>query len=55
MTDDTGLVQHAYFTVPNYHEGYATDDNARGLIVAVYLEERGENPQMKFRSWPRAI
>ncbi len=45
MTDDTGLVQHAYFTVPNYHEGYATDDNARGLIVAVYLEERGENPQ----------
>jgi glycosyltransferase involved in cell wall biosynthesis len=45
MTDDTGLVQHAYFTVPNYHEGYATDDNARGLIVAVYLEERGEDPQ----------
>jgi glycosyltransferase involved in cell wall biosynthesis len=34
MTDDTGLVQHACFTVPNYHEGYATDDNARGLIVA---------------------
>jgi len=45
MTDDTGLVQHAYFTVPNYHEGYATDDNARGLIVAVYLEERGDDPQ----------
>jgi hypothetical protein len=42
LTDDTGLVQHANFTVPNYHEGYATDDNARGLIVAVYLEERGE-------------
>jgi glycosyltransferase involved in cell wall biosynthesis len=42
ITDDTGLVQHACFTVPNYHEGYATDDNARGLIVAVYLEERRE-------------
>jgi glycosyltransferase involved in cell wall biosynthesis len=42
LTDDTGLVQHANFTVPNYHEGYTTDDNARGLIVAVYLEERGE-------------
>ncbi len=41
LTDDTGLVQHACFTVPNYSEGYATDDNARALIVAVSLEEQG--------------
>lgn len=39
MTDDTGLFQHAIFTVPNYVEGYTLDDNARGLIVAVMLEE----------------
>ena len=43
LTDDTGLVQHACFTVPNYDEGYATDDNARALIVAVSLEEQGED------------
>ncbi len=39
MTDDTGLFQHAIFTIPNYAEGYTLDDNARGLIVAVMLEE----------------
>jgi hypothetical protein len=43
LTDDTGLVQHACFTVPDYNEGYATDDNARALILAVSLEEQGED------------
>jgi len=42
LTDDVGILQHAVFTVPNYHEGYTTDDNARALMVAVYLEELGE-------------
>ena len=41
MTDEVGLLQHAYFTVPNYWEGYTTDDNARALTVAVFLEEVG--------------
>jgi len=41
MTDHTGLLQHAVFSVPNYGEGYATDDNARALIVAVLMEELG--------------
>jgi glycosyltransferase involved in cell wall biosynthesis len=41
MTDHTGIVEHAVFTVPNYPEGYSTDDNARALIVAVLLEEFG--------------
>jgi glycosyltransferase involved in cell wall biosynthesis len=41
MTDQTGIVEHAVFIVPNYPEGYATDDNARALIVAVLLEELG--------------
>src|SRR5467141_21993 len=41
MTDDTGIVEHAVFVIPNYPEGYATDDNARALIVAVLLEEFG--------------
>ena len=38
MTDDTGMLQHAIFTIPNRREGYTTDDNARALILAVLLE-----------------
>ena len=34
LTDDTGLFQHAKFTIPLHSEGYTTDDNARALIVA---------------------
>jgi glycosyltransferase involved in cell wall biosynthesis len=41
MTDHTGIVEHAIFVVPNYPEGYTTDDNARALIIAILLEEFG--------------
>jgi len=41
MTDHTGMVEHAVFVVPNYPEGYTTDDNARALIVTTLLEELG--------------
>lgn len=41
MTDHTGIVEHAVFVVPNYPEGYSTDDNARALIVAILVEEAG--------------
>jgi glycosyltransferase involved in cell wall biosynthesis len=42
MTDDTGMLQHATFSIPNYDEGYTTDDNARALLLAVTLEEVGD-------------
>jgi glycosyltransferase involved in cell wall biosynthesis len=45
MTDSTGLFQHALFTVPNFSEGYCTDDNARGFILAVLLDELEEEPK----------
>ncbi len=45
MTDSTGIVEHAVFIVPNYPEGYSTDDNARALIVAILLEEFGGGVQ----------
>ena len=35
LTDSTGVIQHAKFSVPNRHFGYSTDDQARALIVAV--------------------
>src|SRR5581483_3360601 len=44
MTDDTGLLQHATYTIPNYTEGYTTDDNARALALAVLLEQSGDLP-----------
>ena len=39
MTDDTGLLQHAKYTVPDRTHGYCVDDNARALIVAVTLQD----------------
>lgn len=42
MTDDTGILQHAIFSVPNANEGYTTDDNARALIVSALLDECSE-------------
>jgi glycosyltransferase involved in cell wall biosynthesis len=45
MTDSTGVFQHAVFGVPNFSEGYCTDDNARAFILAVLLSELGEDPQ----------
>jgi len=42
MTDDTGILQHAIFSVPNTREGYTTDDNARALIVSTLLDGRVE-------------
>jgi glycosyltransferase involved in cell wall biosynthesis len=41
MTDQTGILEHAVFVVPNYPEGYTTDDNARALIVTTLLEDLG--------------
>ncbi|MCI0663831.1 MAG: glycosyltransferase family 4 protein [Acidobacteria bacterium] len=45
MTDSTGVFQHAIFSVPNFFEGYCTDDNARAFILAVLLGELGEDPE----------
>ncbi len=50
MTDDTGLLQHALFTVPNYAEGYCIDDNARALIVSINLEELGHTEAFELSS-----
>lgn len=35
ITDDTGLLQHAKYTIPDRNHGYCTDDNARALIFAL--------------------
>ena len=45
LTDDTGMLQHAIFTIPNRAEGYTTDDNARALIFTVLLDQLRQRPQ----------
>ncbi len=47
MTDSTGMLQHATHTIPNFSEGYCTDDNARALLLTVLLGEVGqEGPEV---------
>ncbi|WP_419656657.1 glycosyl transferase, family I [Desulfosarcina variabilis str. Montpellier] len=45
FTDDTGILQHANFTIPDRTHGYCTDDNARALLVTAmgqkYLPTNG--------------
>ncbi len=56
MTDGTGMLQHAVYTVPNYNEGYCTDDNARALIVSTLLEEiGGESEKVAAELSPRYL
>jgi glycosyltransferase involved in cell wall biosynthesis len=42
MCDDTGLFQHAVYSVPDRSHGYCIDDNARALLVACVLNLPGE-------------
>ncbi len=41
MTDDTGILQHAVFSVPRYDDGYCIDDNARALLLVTLIEDAG--------------
>jgi glycosyltransferase involved in cell wall biosynthesis len=53
MTDDTGMLQHAIFSVPNCLEGYTTDDNARALIVSILLDESSLGGRQKHANLSR--
>ena len=45
LTDDTGLYQHAIFTIPNREFGYCTDDNARAVIAMTKYHHQYNEPQ----------
>ncbi len=48
ITDDTGILQHSFFTVPNRDHGYCTDDNARALIATcMYYDLRKDEHIIK--------
>src|ERR1700691_2447544 len=47
LSDDTGILQHAIFTIPTRGEGHTTDDNARALIFLVMMEHLANAPDVK--------
>jgi glycosyltransferase involved in cell wall biosynthesis len=49
MTDSAGMLQHANSTIPNFAEGYCTDDNARALLLTVGLEQLGQSTAQVYR------
>ena len=45
LTDDTGIVQHAKYGIPNLKEGYCLDDNSRALIMALMAYEQNKSKE----------
>lgn len=45
LTDDTGIVQHAKYGIPNLKEGYCLDDNSRALIMALMAHKRNNSKE----------
>lgn len=44
LTDDTGIIQHAKFGIPNLKEGYCLDDNARALLMVLMAYRQKKDP-----------
>lgn len=44
LTDDTGIIQHAKFGIPNLKEGYCLDDNARALLMSLMAYNQKKHP-----------
>ncbi len=53
LTDDTGMLQHAIFTIPNRGEGHTTDDNARALASLLCWSNRAKTESEKKDHWLR--
>jgi len=51
LTDDTGILQHALYTVPDPHHGYTTDDNARALLAVVQYHQLTDDPEAAELAW----
>ena len=54
LTDDTGIIQHAKFGIPNLKEGYCIDDNARALILSLMAYNQDKN-QKALKLMPRYL
>jgi hypothetical protein len=47
LTDDTGIIQHASYGIPERRTGYSTDDIGRALVLAVKHNQQFHD----FQSW----
>lgn len=45
LTDDTGIVQHAKYGIPNLKEGYCLDDNSRALLMALMAYRQNKDQE----------
>lgn len=45
LTDDTGIIQHAKFGIPNLKEGYCLDDNSRALLMVLMSYNQTKDKQ----------
>jgi glycosyltransferase involved in cell wall biosynthesis len=43
LTDDTGIVQHAKYGIPNLKEGYCVDDNSRALLMVTMAWQQNKS------------
>jgi hypothetical protein len=50
LTDDTGMLQHAVYSIPRYEDGYCLDDNARALRLMTLLDEAGSDDPAAVRA-----
>lgn len=50
LTDDTGMLQHALFSIPRYEDGYCVDDNARALLLTTLIEDAGTDDRSTTRA-----
>jgi len=41
LTNNTGIIQHAKYGIPNWKEGYCLDDNARALLMSLMAYHLG--------------
>lgn len=45
LTDCTGILQHARYTVPDRTHGYCIDDNARALMLCIMLQNEAHDKE----------
>lgn len=50
LTDDTGILQHARYSVPRYADGYCLDDNARALLLMASVVDLGTDDRALVRA-----
>jgi hypothetical protein len=50
MSDGTGILQHARFSVPRFGDGYCLDDNARALLLVTLIEDAGAEDARSVRA-----